>query len=81
VTTPAAAIDDVWIKKWCEQNPTKHLIEAALCICMGSAPRISYGRGSPDNKQDEVAGDLTGPAKRLLAPPSYAANSLVVSGE
>jgi len=41
VTTPAAAIDDVWIKKWCEQNPTKHLIEAALCICMGSAPRIS----------------------------------------
>jgi hypothetical protein len=24
----SAAID-VWIRKWCEQNPTKHLVEAA----------------------------------------------------
>jgi hypothetical protein len=28
IRTDNAAID-VWIRKWCEQNPTKHLVEAA----------------------------------------------------
>jgi hypothetical protein len=31
IKTDSAAVD-VWIKKWCEQNPTKPLIEAAMAF-------------------------------------------------
>jgi hypothetical protein len=42
IQTDRPAID-VWIRKWCEQNPTKQSIDAAWGVCMGSAPRRVTG--------------------------------------
>jgi hypothetical protein len=37
ITLDAAAID-VWIRKWCEQNPTKPLAEAAMAFVWDQQP-------------------------------------------
>jgi hypothetical protein len=53
IRNDSAAID-VWLRKWCEQNPTKLLIEAASAL-HGISARNTYRVGSLD-KQGEGAG-------------------------